>query len=629
MSGMAEQILENYPDVIMRFDREMRHLYVNPAVMQMVDIPPENFLGKTPRELAFYENDCAFYERTVSEIFTSGVPVEEEFTFLAKHGERVFNWRLIPEFDSCGQVKSVLSVARDITEHRMNERDLRQVFEEMIDGFALHEIICDQDGIPVDYRFLKINPAFEKLTGLKASQIIGKRILEVLPNTEPFWIETYGDVAITGRKAHFEHFSQEIARHFEVKAYRPAPGQFACIFVDITESKQAVEFLVKSKSQFELALKSADMGTWSIDLVQHRRYFDNQVCALLGIDPQSFGGTEEEFFRAVYPDDRRILHEKIARAIELDELYSPEYRVVWPNGEVRHIKSLGRLRRGEQGEKLSLDGVLWDVTEMVRQAAKSMQIARLASLGEMASGIAHEINNPITGIINYAQLLQNRLPPDDPCKNIANRIIREGDRIAKIVRSLLFIAHPGQAINELISVQECLNVVLSLIAERFIKDGVDFSADVDPGTPPMQIDAQQIEQMILNLINNACYALNERFPERHPDKKLLINIKPYSKLDKKWLQLEFYDQGVGIPLETIDRIFDPFFTTKPAGIGTGLGLGLCYEIVKRHHGTIHVESEYGNFTRVTVVLPILKDNGSKINHNIIGQQGNLLSEIII
>lgn len=124
-----------------------------------------------------------------------------------------------------------------------SQHDYQQLFDQMHSGFAVHEIVCDDSGKPVDYRFLAANPAFERLTGLSPGKIVGKTVKEVLPGIEAHWIETYGRVALTGAPAHFESYNQPLDRYYEVSAYRPAPGRFACIFVDATERRKVLQQL--------------------------------------------------------------------------------------------------------------------------------------------------------------------------------------------------------------------------------------------------------------------------------------------------------------------------------------------------------------------------------------------------
>jgi PAS domain S-box-containing protein len=154
--------------------------------------------------------------------------------------------------------------ARFITERKRSEsdrirmeRDYQTLFREMLDGFAVHEIILDDAGRPIDYRFLAVNPAFERLTGLSSETIVGRTVLEALPQTEAYWIETYGRVALTGEPILFDNYSEAMDKHFEVTAFRPALGQFACIFSDITDRKRSEIALERLNDQ--LAVKNAEL----------------------------------------------------------------------------------------------------------------------------------------------------------------------------------------------------------------------------------------------------------------------------------------------------------------------------------------------------------------------------------
>ncbi len=163
--------------------------------------------------------------------------------------------------DESGRITRSVGMVHDITERRLTEIRLREseekfrnLFETMTEGVALHEIVCNERNVPVDYRFLDVNPAFEKLTGLKRDEVVGRRLSEILPDEDPLWVERYGSVALTGRPIHFEQYSTALKRHYEVYAFSPASRQFAVLFTNITDRKLAEEIAVSAKRKAEEAL---------------------------------------------------------------------------------------------------------------------------------------------------------------------------------------------------------------------------------------------------------------------------------------------------------------------------------------------------------------------------------------
>ncbi|MFH0997250.1 MAG: MEDS domain-containing protein [Pseudomonadota bacterium] len=232
-------LAEGIPDIIIRFNRNLQHEYISSSIARYIDVVPMYLLGKTYQNIGLPEEISEYWGRQIQQVFDTGQSVESDFELSGIKGTFMFNWRLFPEFDMDGTVNTVISIARDITATQKAEKEFRNLFNKMLDGFAVHEIVCNAAGEPVDYRFLAANPVFSQMTGLKEQEVVGKTALEIMPYIEPFWIQTYGNVALNGESAHFEQYNREFDRFFKVTAYQSAPFQFACIFSDITRRKQA------------------------------------------------------------------------------------------------------------------------------------------------------------------------------------------------------------------------------------------------------------------------------------------------------------------------------------------------------------------------------------------------------
>lgn len=239
-----QHLFETIPQGIIYQDREGWIISANPAAQRMLGLSEEQLLQRSSFSYAM---------KTIRED-GSPLPVSEHPSMIALHTGKpygpvrlgVFNeknkefiWLSVvatPLYHK-GETEpyQVYIIMTDITSEIKARQDYQLLFDEMMDGFALHEIICDENGNPIDYRYLDVNPAFERMTGLKATDIIGKTVLEVLPETEPYWIKTYGQVALTGVPITYQNYSTAINKYFSVTAYRPAPMQFACIVSDQTQ----------------------------------------------------------------------------------------------------------------------------------------------------------------------------------------------------------------------------------------------------------------------------------------------------------------------------------------------------------------------------------------------------------
>ena len=259
--------------------------------------------------------------------------------------------------------KHLLFITEDITDKYQAEENYQMLFREMIDGFALHEIICDDNGHPVDYRFLDVNPAFERMTGLIGESLIGKTVLEVMPNTEPYWIEKYGQVALTGKPDHFENYAQEIGRYFQVTAFSPARNRFACIFVDITERIRAEETLRDSKAALAEAQKTAKLGSWTYDVMEDKPVWSTEMLLIFDRDPEMGEPAWMEHRPSIHPEDWERIDEAVKTAIDTGRSYREEFRIVQKDGTVKWAETIGNAHRDESGRISSLSGTVQDITD--------------------------------------------------------------------------------------------------------------------------------------------------------------------------------------------------------------------------------------------------------------------------
>lgn len=241
--------------------------------------------------------------------------------------------------------------------------------------------------------------------------------------------------------------------------------------------------------------------------------------------------------------------------------------------------------------------------EEVRKA-DSLRTAQMAAIGELAAGVAHEVNNPITGIINFAQLLLDDSEKNSLQEELLGRIVDEGERIALIIRKLLSFARESENENEPVEMIQVVQDSLSLVEHQLKKDGIKITTEYSAEPCGILGNFRQLQQVILNLLSNARFALNERYPHSSPDKKIEITCYPFIQEEGRTItQITIKDTGTGIPQGILNRLFDPFFTTKPSGKGTGLGLSISYGIVQDHGGIIRVDSIMHQYTKMTVEIP--------------------------
>jgi signal transduction histidine kinase/DNA-binding response OmpR family regulator len=318
---------------------------------------------------------------------------------------------------------------------------------------------------------------------------------------------------------------------------------------------------------------------------------------------------------------RACVHEEITRG---DEIFSVTTCPVLDISEgaavvqiaknvTPEIQSARQLRQMSDELAATNGRLLATVERLKATQAQLLQAEKLSAIGQLVAGVAHELNNPLTSVIGYAQLLQEEMrgvaggePAREPqaLAHDLRRIAEESERAARIVRNLLAFARRQSAARAEQDIADVMNRVLSLRAYEFRLNAVELECEFEPGLPPVLGDGGQLQQALLNLLLNAEQAMRTRSVRR-------LRVGAHYVADADAIELFITDTGHGIPDENLRRIFDPFFTTREVGEGTGLGLSICYGIVRDHGGQIAVESRVGQGTTFKVLLPAKSAEGKE------------------
>ncbi len=377
---------------------------------------------------------------------------------------------------------------------------------------------------------------------------------------------------------------------------------------DITERKQAEEQV----RQLSRAVEQSPAAVVITNPAGNIQYVNPKFTALTGYTLDEARGKNPRILKA--GETPVEVYRELWRTIRAGGEWRGEFHNRKKNGELFwEFASISPIV-DDVGRITHFLAVKEDITERKRlEQERSIMEAqlrhqqKLESIGTLASGVAHEINNPITGIMNYAQLIQDRLPTESPLTEFTGEIMHETQRVATIVRNLLTFARNEKQSHSPARMVDIVEAVLSLVRTVIRHDQITLNVNVPSDLPPLKCRSQQLQQVIMNVMTNARDALNERYPGHHPDKIMRVEASLFVKGGRQWIRLTVEDHGTGIAPEVRERMFDPFFTTKGRDQGTGLGLSISHGIVKEHYGELTVESELGHFTRMYVDLPV--DNG--------------------
>ena len=331
----------------------------------------EEVVGKSDFDLMPDAEMAAKFQDEDRAIMSAASPRRLDIWFkLADGSRRCLEAQKIPMTYADGEVYGLLVVARDITDAKclgealqVSETRYRTLFSNMNEGFAVHEIICDQKGVPCDYRFLEINEAFEKLTGLARKDVVGKRLSEVMPHEDAVWIDVYGKVALTGTSERFTRHSSILNRYYSVYAYSPAPCQFATLFMDSTDQIVSSQALGISEARLTEAQRLAKLGYWDLDHASGKLQWSDEIYRIFETDVSRFGSSYEAFFKAIHPDDREIVRNTFESSLQTHTPYGITHRILLAGNRIKYVHEQCETSFDAAGLPLRSSGTVQDITE--------------------------------------------------------------------------------------------------------------------------------------------------------------------------------------------------------------------------------------------------------------------------
>ncbi|MCH7774030.1 MAG: PAS domain-containing protein [Bacteroidetes bacterium] len=360
----------------------------------------------------------------------------------------------------------------------------------------------------------------------------------------------------------------------------------------------------------DLSTGPTNSGEWNIP--ENKTFWSDEVFRIFGFAPQQFEVTYESFLDRIHPNDRSFVEEAVNRVLADPETgYNIQHRIIRPDGTERIVHERGEVKLGEDGKPARMTGTMQDLTEFKNIEAETSQLRdelahlnRLGIIGNMASAIAHEINQPLAAILSNSQAalrLLNINPPDlNEVREALTDIADADKRAGEVIRRIRTMVKKEGFHRELYNINTLIGEVIDLVQSEVVIQNISLTTNLEPRVPGIYGDKIQMQQVILNLIMNALDAVkNQPIDARH----IVITT---SVEDKEGLEVRVTDSGPGVEEDNIENIFDAFYTTKTQGMG--LGLSVCHSIIENHGGRIWVENCSGGGAKFSFRLPFRMDD---------------------
>ena len=569
------EIFDAITDFIVVHDQADKVLRVNRSLAEMIGVPPAELIGVNMRALMALTSDtasytCPFCRSMAGDIDEFAHPVFDR-TYLVSTS-RVHG--------ASGEGLQTIHVLKDISDRREAERRYRELFDNIQEGL----FFSTPEG-----RFIEVNDAMVRMLGYGSRE----ELLQIDIPTELYFSaeQRQGHTKAMQELGHLRNFEATLRRkdgspiHVLINAFGLYDNngrllQIRGLMLDVTgirtyqsELHRERDFSAKILGNTQSLILVAD--TAGLISYANRRWFD------AGFEPRELLG--RPLVELAGPGFGSSLSEALQSTLDGQPVDNLELEIARRTGAIGKFSANLSPMRDEQGTVTSIVLVLTDITDSAVLRDKLVHAEKMAAVGQLVSGVAHEVNNPLTAILGFADLLMENPEMPESARKDLRVILQEAQRTKQIVQNLLSFARQMPPQRNPVQLNAILRRTIQLRSYDFSSHGVDVVEHLDEGMPDVVGDAHQLQQVFLNILNNAYDATHEI---GRPARIEIMSTKTGGSVE-----VSFSDNGNGISHP--DKIFDPFFTTKEVGKGTGLGLSICYGIVKEHGGEILCHNNIG------------------------------------
>lgn len=508
---------------------------------------------------------------------------------------------------------------------RQAEDRYRALLDSIDQGFCVIELKFDRDGHVLDYRFLEVNPEFERQTGLEGA--VGRWVRELIPGLEEHWFDKFGHVAMTGESARFELPAMALEdRWYDVFAYRfgrPQDRQVGVLFKDVTNRRRTELALRESEEHYRNAAELNPQVAWTADSAGRIERIASRWGEWTG-----FSGLDH-WIEAFHPEDLERTLPAWRRSVKTGEPYDIEQRIRMVSGTYRWVRSRAFPRRDEAGRIIRWYGATEDIhdqklaearlrelnatleqrvnerTAELLQAQEALrQSQKLEAMGQLTGGVAHDFNNLLTPIIASLDILQRRGLGGSREARLIDAALSTAERARVLVQRLLAFARRQPLATTAVDIGALMNDMAELVTST-TGPQIRVSVEVAPDLPSALADANQLELALLNLAVNARDAMPNGGHLRISAEPMTAGVgHPNGVRPGRYVRLSVADTGCGMDEATLARAVEPFFSTKGVGQGTGLGLSMAHGLAAQLGGALTLTSHPGVGTNVELWLPV-------------------------